>query len=226
MFDKLIVIEGTDCSGKETQSKKIIEKLEKLGEKVVRIDFPRYEKPTGKIIGGPLLGKPSICESYFDNPSLVDPKIASLYYAIDRYSEKDEIISYLKKGYYVILDRYVSSNMAHQGGKLDNKNDRLNMYKFLEDLEYNLLELPKPSKTILLYMPVEYSTILKRNRKELDRVEQDDEYLKRSELTYIELADLYSFNVVNCVKNDKIRTIEDINNEVFSIIYKKNQKND
>ena len=219
MFDKLIVIEGTDCSGKETQSKLLIEKLKKNGEKVIRIDFPRYDTPTGKIIGGPLLGKPSICKSYFPNPSNVDPKIASMYYAIDRYNMKDEILKYLNDGYYVILDRYVSSNMAHQAGKITDASKRLEMYNFLEDLEYNLLGLPKASKTVLLYMPVEYANILKKNRKELDEVEKNNEYLKNSERTYLELANMYNFSIINCVKDGNIRSIEDINNELLNIIY-------
>lgn len=225
MYDKLIVIEGTDCSGKETQSKILVERLKKTNDKVIRIDFPRYNDPTGKIIGGPLLGKTSICSSYFKDPSNVDPIIASLYYAADRYSMKDEILKYLDEGYYVILDRYVSSNMAHQGGKIDDDNKRREMYNFLEKLEYDLLGLPKPSKTILLYMPVEYSCILKKNRKELDMVEEDNEYLKRSENTYLELANLYNYNIINCVKDGKIREINDINDELFGIIYKNIKKN-
>ena len=222
MKGKIIVIEGTDCSGKETQSKKLVDKLSSLGEKVVCIDFPQYESPTGKIVGGPFLGKPSISKSFFDDPSLVDPKIASLYYAADRYSMKETILNYLKNDYYVILDRYVSSNMAHQGGKINNYEDRLDMYNFLEELEYKLLGLPRPAKTVLLYMPVEYSNMLKKNRKELDEVEKNESYLSKGEKAYLEIAKLYNYKIINCVKDNKIRSIDDINDELFSIIYKNN----
>ncbi len=222
MYDKLIVIEGTDCSGKETQSKKLVEKLINRGEKVKLISFPVYDSPTGKIVGGPLLGKPSIQNSFWDDPAKVDPKIASMYYAIDRYNMKDEILKYLDLDYYVILDRYTISNMAHQGGKIKDKIKRNELYTFLDKLEYELLELPKPGKVILLYMPSEYTSILKNNRSELDMVEKDMEYLKNSEKVYLELADIYNFYVINCIKDKNIRSIDDINSELFDFVIKNN----
>ena len=84
-MSKLIVIEGTDCSGKETQSKLLEERLKKEGKKVVRFDFPMYDSPTGKIIGGAYLGKPEIGKSIFPEGAVnVDPYITCLYFAADR----------------------------------------------------------------------------------------------------------------------------------------------
>ena len=89
---KFIVIEGTDCSGKETQSKLLVEKLEKMGKKAIRLTFPNYDSPTGKIVGGPYLGKKEICECWFKEGAVnLDPKVASLYYAADRKYNENSI---------------------------------------------------------------------------------------------------------------------------------------
>ncbi len=217
-MSKIIVIEGTDCSGKETQAKLLEEKLKKLGKRVAMFSFPMYDTPTGKIVGGPLLGKPEICKSYFDNPSTLDPKIFSLYLAIDRKYNIDKIRKYLDDDYIVILDRYVSSNMAHQGGKIMDESERFKLYNWIETLEYGLLELPKPDLTLFLHMPYEQACILKQNRVNLDEVEKNEEYLINSEKTYLELSEIYDFKTIECVIENKIRTIDDINDELFNIV--------
>ena len=99
MKGKIIVIEGTDCSGKETQSKLLEEKLKNEGNKVLRISFPVYDSPTGKIIGGAYLGKKEIGETYFkEGPINVDPKVISMYYAADRLYNIDKIKFLLENG--------------------------------------------------------------------------------------------------------------------------------
>ena len=111
--------------------------------------------------------------------------------------------------------------MAHRGGMIDSKEERLKFYKKMELLEYELLELPRPDKTILLYLPYEYACELKKKRKEVpDEAESNKEYLLRGEKTYLELAEIYNYDIVNCVKDDKIRTIEDINEEVYQKVKK------
>lgn len=163
MRGKLIVIEGTDCSGKETQSKLLIEKLRNEGVQIDIYSFPSYETPTGKIIGGPYLGKDYICEGWFkEGASKVDPKVASLYYAADRKYNIYKINWLLENGINVILDRYVYSNMAHQAGKLDDKNERKAMYEWLDNLEFKLLELPKPDISVFLHMPLDKIEKLKK----------------------------------------------------------------
>ena len=172
-MSKLIVIEGTDCSGKETQSKLLEERLKKEGKKVVRFDFPMYDSPTGKIIGGAYLGKPEIGKSIFPEGAVnVDPYITCLYFAADRKYNMPKIEKYLNDDYYVILDRYTSSNQAHQGSKIRNKDDRFYIYQWIDKLEYWLLKLPKADKTIFLHMPLEVSNILKQNREFLDEHEK------------------------------------------------------
>ena len=221
MRGKIIVIEGTDCSGKETQSKLLEERLNKEGINCIRFSFPMYDTPTGKIVGGPYLGKEEISNSYFSEGAVnVDPKVISLYYAADRKYNINKIEAYLNKGYYVILDRYTSSNQAHQGSKITDKDDRFTMYDWIDKLEYFLLRLPQPDKTIFLHMPLNYSIELRKNRVNTDEHEKDETYLKNSEEAYIELSELYNWDKIECVKDNSIRTIEDINDEIFNIIKK------
>ena len=211
---KIIVIEGTDCSGKETQSKLIEEKLKKEGKKVLRISFPAYDSPTGKIIEGPYLGKSM--NTYFDEgPTQVDPKVISMYYAADRLYNLKDIDENLD---YIIFDRYVESNMAHQGSKIDNIKERKELYNFINELEYKLLKLPKPDITIFLHVPYEYVKKLKENRKQLDEHEKDDKFSKKSIDTYLELTNLYNWNKIECIKDNNLRSIEDINEEIMNII--------
>ena len=216
---KIIVIEGTDCSGKETQSKLLEKKLNEAGKNCIRMSFPRYDTPTGKIIGGACLGNPEISNSVFTEGFLnVDPHIVCLYYAADRKYNIKKILEYLDKGYYVILDRYTTSNLAHQGSKIKDKDERFNMYQWIDKLEYWLLNLPKPDKTIFLHMPYEHSKILMRNRKVLDEAEKSEEHLKQAEEAYIELSQLYNWDVIKCTKDDRIKSIEEINNEILNIV--------
>lgn len=229
MEGKIIVIEGTDCSGKETQTRLLVDKLVKEGLKVKRLSFPMYDTPTGKIIGACLLGKPQMCKellkdehSFFpEGGGNIDALAACDLYAADRRYNLPKILKYLNDGYIVIIDRYVTSNMAHRGGLIKNKKERIKMYAKMELKEYVINELPRPDKTILLYLPYEYAYELKKNRQELpDDVENNTEYLKNSEKAYLELAELYNYDVINCVSNNQIRTIEDINNEVYSNVKK------
>ena len=172
---KFIVIEGTDCSGKETQSRLLVEKLTKMGKKAIRITYPNYESPTGKIVGGPYLGKEEISECWFPEGAVnVDPKVTSLYYAADRKYNEEEIRKYLEEDYFVICDRYTSSNMAHQGSKIKDDNERFNMYQWIDKLEFWLLSLPKPDKTIFLHVPYSYAFELKKNRISLDEHEKSE----------------------------------------------------
>ncbi len=219
MKGKIIVIEGTDCSGKETQSVLLEKRLKEKGEKCIHFAFPMYDTPTGKIVGGPYLGNPSIGEGYFpEGADHVDPHIASLYYAADRKYNMSRILPYLEEGYYVILDRYTTSNLAHQGSKIKNKDERFLMYQWIDKLEYWLLKLPKPDQTIFLHMPYQYSLELKKNRKYLDEHERSPEHLKNAEDAYIELSELYNWKRIECVKDGKIRDVSDINDEILSYL--------
>lgn len=222
MKGRIIVIEGTDCSGKETQSRLLERELIKSGLRCIRFEFPNYNSPTGKIVGGAYLGKTEISNSYFEEgASNVDPYIACLYYAADRKYNIAKINDYLNDGYYVIVDRYTTSNMAHQGGKIHDKEKRFFMYQWIDKLEYWLLQLPKPDITIFLHMPYEYATELRKNRNSIDNHEKSESYLKNAEEAYIELSELYNWSKIECINDGKIKSVEDINNEIKTILKEK-----
>ena len=218
MKGKLIVIEGTDCSGKKTQIKRVVERCKEKGIKVYNYSFPRYDTPTGKIVGGPYLGKSYICDEWFpEGATNVDALVASAYYAADRRYNIKEIVNHLNNGDIVLLDRYVESNMAHQGGKLKTKEERLKMYEKLDELEFGIMELPRPDAVIFLYMPFEYAAILKQSRAEsADQHEASKEHLAKAEQAYLELTEKYGYIKIDCVKDDVIRTIDDISDEVMT----------
>lgn len=217
---KLIVIEGTDCSGKETQSNLLVENLNKQGFKTEKFCFPYYQSATGKMIAGPYLGKPDYCEGYFkEGASNVDPKVASLFFAADRKYNINKIQEKLNQGINVVVDRYVDSNLAHQGAKIYDIKQKKEMFKFLNTLEYKLLKLPKPDITIFLYMPQECAKILKANRQEKpDQHELDENYLQNAEKTYLYLAKKKKYIKVNCSKNNQPKSINDIHDEVMEKI--------
>lgn len=223
MRGKVIVIEGTDCSGKETQGRLLKEALTKLGRKVEYISFPNYESATGKIIGGPLLGKEYLGKSFFlEGASNVDAKVASLLYAADRRYNMGMINDYLNDGYDLIIDRYVESNMAHQGGKIENIEERKKLYQDLYYLEYGFLGLPKPNVIIFLHVPVlKTIELLNKRAEKKDDVEADFNYLMKAEKTYLELAALHNYQVIECVdNNNELRSINDINDDVLNKVLK------
>lgn len=223
MKGKLIIIEGTDCSGKETQSNLLYDKLQKENIAIYKSGFPMYGTPTGDIVGGPYLGKEYISNGYFkEGASNVEPKVASLYFAADRRYNIKSIQDKLDKGINVILDRYVYSNMAHQGGKIHDINERMNMYAWLDVLEFKLLELPHADIVIFLHMPSENAVVLRQSRKEKpDQHENDLNHLKLAEQAYIELARNYKWFTIECVKENNIRTINDISEEIYNVIINK-----
>jgi len=221
MKGKLIVIEGTDCSGKETQTKMLTKKLEKQNIPCIRLCFPNYDSPTGKIVGGPYLGKSYICDGWFpEGATNVDPKVSSLYYAADRKYNVKAIEELINKGINVILDRYTYSNLAHQGGKIASKEERYEMYEWLDKLEFELLELPKADIKIFLHMPYEVSLELKKNREEqLDQHEVSKEHLIMAENAYKEIADIYNFKTIECSNDSIVKKIEEINEEIYNYVY-------
>lgn len=219
MRGKIIVIEGTDCSGKETQTNLLYKKLKEDGVLCENFSFPAYNTATGKIVGGPYLGKKDICEGYFEEgASNVDPKVSSLYYAADRLYNISKINEMIDSGINVILDRYTYSNMAHQGGKINSESKRNDMYTWIEKLEFDFLELPRCDIRIFLHMPTTIANKLKQNRQILDEHEMDVNHLINAERAYQEIASKYDFYKIECALNDKIRTIEDINDELYKYV--------
>ena len=219
----LITFEGIDCSGKETQSNALIENLKKQGKSVIKFSFPCYESPTGKIISGPYLGKNM--ESYFEEPSKVDPYVASLYFAADRLYNIKKIKDALRKYDYVIIDRYVYSNMAHQGCKLSSKKQD-EFFDFIESIEFEHLKLPKPDLVIFLRLRCEtVLKLLKLRKEKQDGHERDLRYLKNAEKTYLKLCNRFGFKKIYCEKMGNIDNIESISKKVLKILNDYERKN-
>lgn len=227
MRGKLIVLEGNDCSGKETQAKYLERALNQKNIPSKKLSFPNYQTPTGRIIGACYLGKEELCQDYLttktgwfkEGASNVDGLVSALYYAADRRYNMAEIEKLLESGTNVILDRYTFSNMAHQGGKFLHQEERFQFFKKIETLEFDILNLPKPDLVIFLYVPFQVTIELQEKRAFLpDQIEKDKKYLKRAEQTYLELKALYHFKMVECVVDHQMRKIEDIHNEVLEIV--------
>lgn len=212
---KLIVIEGTDCSGKQTQTEELVKNLKKLGYKAISFSFPNYASPTGEIIGEYYLGKNnnSLFKEGIEN---VDPKISSLYYAADRAYNINIIKKYLENNYIVILNRYVESNMAFQGGKIKDIKKRNMMYEWLDNLEFVLLDLPRPDMVLFLYLPYEQVCELKKSRGKI----VNENMLHMAEIAYFELSSIYDYQKIKCMKDKKLRSIEDISNEILEKVEK------
>ncbi len=224
MRGKLIVIEGTDCSGKETQSNNLLNFLSTKG-KVQKFSFPMYDTPTGRIIGGPYLGKKNISMCWFpEGAANVEAKVASLYFAADRLYNVKKINDTLDKGINVILDRYVYSNMAHQGGKFKTEKEREELFEWIRKLEFELLELPEPDIKIFLHLSNDGAKILRAKRDQseaLDEHEKNEQHLINAENTYIQLARKFDFFTIECMRDNQIKTIDEISSEVISFVENK-----
>ena len=213
---KIIVIEGVNDSGKETQSKLLAKTLKEEGYKVVEFSFPMYKSPTGKIFKNCVLGKDG--NGYFEEGyENLDPYVVCLYTAADRKYHKEKIEKYLRDDYIVILNRYTSSNMAHQGSRYSDSEERFYMYQWIDKLEYWLLKLPKPDCTILLKVPAKYLNQL--DEKQVAFNFQEDIFDQDSVLkAYIELSELYNWDSIDCVSNNKMKSVEEIHEEIMKIV--------
>ncbi|MCI2055858.1 MAG: deoxynucleoside kinase [Oscillibacter sp.] len=214
MNGHLIVFEGTDGSGKATQSNLLCKRLEKEGIDYRKIDFPRYGKPSAAMVEEYLRG------AYGKKPGDVNAYAATMFYAMDRYaSYKDDWGSFYEAGGLVIADRYTTSNAVHQASKLP-KSERGEYLNWLFNLEYGRLGLPKPDLVIYLDMPTEITEKMMRKREaetatHADIHEQDEAYLKRCRQNAAEVVRECAWQVISCAENGEPRTIEDIHAEVY-----------
>lgn len=224
---KIILIEGTDKSGKETQSNLLVQSLLEKGIPTQKMSFPKYDTPTGRVVGQCYLGKKGPKEgvkwkgdsAWFGDPDKLDPYIASLYFAADRLAHSNQIREIINSGTNLVLDRYVESNMAHQGGKIRDPVLRKRLITFIGGLEYKYLKIPPPSEdlTIFLYMPYQVGIKLgeKMNEKP-DGHESNPEHLKHAEETYLLLAKDYSWKTIKCAPNGyPPLNVDEIHEKVF-----------
>ncbi|SRR6056297_495737 len=221
---KFIVLDGTDGSGKETQTKILIKKLKEEGFKVEKADFPQYGTKSAGLVENYLNGKYGTAEE-------IGPLIPSIFYATDRYDASFTIKKYLEEGKIVISNRYISSNMAHQGGKIKNKEKRQKFFDWLYKLEYGLFNIPKPDLSLILHVSPEVAQKLVDKKgyrdyikgKKRDIHEEDINHLKKAEEVYREIAESSdNFRFIECTENKNIMSREKIakkiNKEIKTII--------
>ena len=214
---KLIVFEGTDGSGKSTQFELLAKRLEAEQIGLQRLRFPQYEEPSSALIRMYLGG------AFGDDPEAVNAYAASTFYAVDRYASYQRVWKdYYQGGGLVVSDRYTTSNAVHQGSKVP-EGERAEFFRWLYDLEYDRMGLPRPDLVVLLDMPVELSEQLMRKREQstgthADIHERDEDYLKKCRDVALHAAKYYGWRTVSCAKNGAIRGVEDIHEEVYAIV--------
>lgn len=217
MNGKLIVIEGLDGSGKATQAKLLAQTLAENGERVKKITFPDYESDSSALVRMYLHGE------FGSKPGDVNAYAASAFYAVDRYASfKKDWGEVYQSGGLIIADRYATSNGIHQCSKLD-ESEWDEYLKWLDDFEYKKLGIPAPDVVIYLKADTDISQKLMSGRyggdeSKKDIHEGDIEYLKRSQKAAAYCAQKLGWKTVECVRDGKMRTIEDIHNEIMTLI--------
>lgn len=211
-----IVIEGTDGSGKGTQFKLLSEALQRDGYDVVEFDFPQYDEPSSFFVQQYLNGN-------YGSSNEVNPYMGSLFYSLDRYHASAKIKQALKDGKIVLSNRFIGSNMGHQGQKFPSQKERIAYYNWLENIEFVALKIPKPDVNFMLDVPAEIAQNLVDNKqarsytdKKRDIHEADIEHLKRAVYVYEELCDLFPgyFVRIDCANDGKILPVEKIHNKL------------
>ena len=215
MPGKLIVLEGTDGSGKSTQFRLLCAALEARGQEFRRLVFPRYKEESSALIRLYLGG------AFGSHPGDVNAYAASAFYAVDRYaSYKQDWGAFYEAGGLVVCDRYTTSNAVHQGSKLP-REARPAYWTWLEDFEYEKLGLPRPDAVLWMDMPVERAVENLRRREADTRTagdihEADTAYLAACYAAGRQAAAHCGWHAVACMDGERLRGIEEIHREIMS----------
>ena len=220
---KLIVVEGTDGSGKTTQFNLLVERLRREGREPETLDFPRYGEPSAYFIEKYLNGGYGTIKD-------TGPYRAALFYALDRYDASPAVWEDLRNGSLVVSNRYVGSNMGHQGSKIESAVERAEFFKWVYELEYGILGIPKPAVNVFLHVPAETAYELvaqKADRAYLkgakrDIHEADMDHLRRAEETYEVIVRMFpeEFLKIECAPLGNILPPEEIHEKVWSAVEK------
>lgn len=217
-----LVLEGADGSGKSTQFHLLHERLKAAGYDVSIFKFPRYGEPSSYFVERYLNG-------HYGPAQLINPYSASLFYALDRFEAASKIRQELKAGKIVLADRYVGSNMAHQGSKLNNPVDQRSFFVWEDNLEFYLLKIPRPNLNLFLRVPVEVSVQLMQHQQRLGRTytdkshdehEKDAQHLQKTVETYDLLCQLFpkDFLAIDCTENNQLMSIPRISDKIWGTI--------
>ncbi len=222
MNGKLIVIEGVDGSGKQTQSDMLYEKLTALNKKVYKVSFPNYASPSSALAKMYLEGE------FGTNPGDVNAYASSIFYAVDRYATfKTQLKEYYENGYIIIADRYTTSNMVHQASKIDDKAQKDKFLDWLTELEFGIFGLPKPDAVIFLNIDPDISAELIKSRENKitheqskDIHERDADYLRKSYKNAEYVAKKYSWTILDCTNEGRLLSKESIHEKLLEAIGK------
>ena len=219
MNGKLYVIEGVDGSGKATQTELLYQALLAQGKTVRKVSFPDYDSPSSSLIKMYLNGE------FGTDPQDVNAFATSVFFAVDRFASfRKDWKTFYDEGGIIIADRYVTSNLVHQAGKITDAAEKEHYIHWLNELEYGIFGLPKPDCVIFLDMPPAYSLKLRQERNALkqgltqDIHEADQTYLQNAYDNAIGIAKHQAWHTISCVANEQIRTIEDIHAEIVQTI--------
>ncbi len=218
---KFIVIDGTDGSGKATQTKALIEELKTNGYDVEMTDFPQYGQKSAGVVEEYLNGK----------YGQVNPYASSIFYAVDRFDASFKVRKWLEEGKIIVSNRYVTASAGHQGGKIADDGVRLKFFRWLNDLEYNIFEIPKPDLNLILHVPAEVAQKLvdkksadvrkyaEGKNKKRDLHEADINHLKNAEKVFLEIAKLFpNTKLVECTENDQLLTPQQVHNKIWELV--------
>ena len=221
MNGTLFFIEGVDGSGKATQTDLLYQALQKQDKPVRKVSFPNYDSPSSSLIKMYLNGE------FGSDPQSVNAFATSVFFAVDRFASfRKDWQPFYENGGIVIADRYVTSNLVHQAGKIAEAAEKERYVHWLSDLEYNIFGLPRPDCVIFLDMPPAYSLRLRQQRNTLkqgltqDIHEADQQYLQQAYENATAIAQHQQWHRINCVANDQIRSIEEIHTEIMQLIAK------
>ena len=219
---KLFVIDGTDGSGKQTQFEKLKERLDKDGIEYRTVSFPNYDSPSSSLVKMYLSGE------FGTDAQEINPYIASTFYAADRYATfQTGYKKYYEDGGIILADRYTTANMVHQAGKIKDKEERDKFLKWLWDFEFKLYGLPIPTEVFFLNMPTEKALELMKNRKnkfdenaKKDIHERNETHMRDAYKAACDVAKDYNWFEIKCMKDNKLRTIDDIHEEIYNEVKK------
>ena len=213
----LIVMEGLDGSGKGTQTALLAEALRSAGVPVRTITFPDYDSLSSSLVKMYLAG------DFGKDPGSVNAYAASSFYAVDRFAsyrtawQKD-----YEDGTVILADRYVTSNMVFQMGKLP-REEWENFARWLDDFEYNKLGLPRPNAVVYCDMPIEVSQVLLAKRyngdeSKKDIHEQNMAFLSHCRDGAMAAAGWFGWKWIHCARDGAPRPVEEIHGEILQLV--------
>lgn len=211
MQGKLIVVDGIDGSGKTTQIAKLLEALAFAEIPTAVFKFPQHGTRTGVLVESYLKGE-------FDKAT--DPRAIAILFAVDRFDAVEKMRKSLAEGKVLVVDRYTFANCAHQGGKISNKEERIKFFKWIDTLEFEIFNIPRPDLNIILDAS---ETVAHRNLrkmgKKLDKHELSMDHLEKTRKVYLELAQLLpNTKLVKCTNDGEMLSVEDIHNQIWQLV--------